>query len=425
MKVLIISHNCFSTYNNMGKTFTSLFSVFKKEELCQLYIHPTIPDIDKCNSYFRITDIDALKGIIKLNVTSNIYTDENIILEKNITNSQLQFNNKIKNKKSVYKKILRDYIWDFSPWFNKNIKNWLDSQNPTHIFIAPGRNIFFYNIALKISKYLNIPIITYICDDYYFNNTKMNILEKKYQMNLMKKTEKLMNKTSTIITICDELSESYQKHFNVNCEKIMTGIDIDEEIENKYNNSIKNISFFGNITNNRYLNLYDIGIALDNINKKYNTEITLNIYSKNISETMIKLLKKSQSIKIKDFVTGDKYEIEKQKSDAYIHTEAFDEKNIDLVKNSISTKIPECLNSGKCLIAYGPDNVASIRYLKKNNCAIVINDKDKIEEELYNIITNEEKRKEIINNEIEIGKKNHNSKKNSKKLYNIIINKRG
>ena len=66
MKVLIVSHNPITTYQNMGKTFLSLFSSFKKEELCQLYIYPTIPDIDVCQSYFRITDRDVMKSYARL-----------------------------------------------------------------------------------------------------------------------------------------------------------------------------------------------------------------------------------------------------------------------------------------------------------------------------------------------------------------------
>ena len=62
MKVLIISHNPITTYQSMGKTMLSLFSSFKKEELCQLYIYPTVPDIDVCSSYFRITDRNVLNS---------------------------------------------------------------------------------------------------------------------------------------------------------------------------------------------------------------------------------------------------------------------------------------------------------------------------------------------------------------------------
>ena len=48
----------------MGKTLSSLFSSFEKEELCQLYIYPSVPDLDYCNSFFRITDKDVVKSIL-------------------------------------------------------------------------------------------------------------------------------------------------------------------------------------------------------------------------------------------------------------------------------------------------------------------------------------------------------------------------
>ena len=63
MKVLIISHNPLCTYNAMGKTLASLFSRFSREELCQLYIYPSYPDMDLCSSYFRVTDKEVLHSI--------------------------------------------------------------------------------------------------------------------------------------------------------------------------------------------------------------------------------------------------------------------------------------------------------------------------------------------------------------------------
>lgn len=53
MKVLLLSHNPVTTYNNMGKTFLSLFSAFRPEELCQLYLYPAVPDTACCGSYYR------------------------------------------------------------------------------------------------------------------------------------------------------------------------------------------------------------------------------------------------------------------------------------------------------------------------------------------------------------------------------------
>ena len=68
MKILIISHNPLSTYQNMGKTMLSLFHAFDKNELCQLYIYPSLPDVDSCKSFFRITDKDILRSYYKFKV---------------------------------------------------------------------------------------------------------------------------------------------------------------------------------------------------------------------------------------------------------------------------------------------------------------------------------------------------------------------
>ena len=70
MKVLLLSHNPVTTYNNMGKTFLSLFSAFRPEELCQLFLYPAVPDTACCGSYYRFTDREALHSIWDLKFES-------------------------------------------------------------------------------------------------------------------------------------------------------------------------------------------------------------------------------------------------------------------------------------------------------------------------------------------------------------------
>ena len=82
MKVLLISHNSISTYQNMGKTFLSLFNCFQKEELCQLYIYPSIPDVEKCESYYRISDREALKSCFGKRKIGRVIATEEILTAK-------------------------------------------------------------------------------------------------------------------------------------------------------------------------------------------------------------------------------------------------------------------------------------------------------------------------------------------------------
>lgn len=426
MKILIISHNSFSTSGNMGKTFLSLFSQFKKNELCQLYIHNTFPDVKKCNSYYRITDKDALKGVYTFKVRGKEIQDYEIH-EGNLVKNMYKF----KNKNSFFKKVARDIIWNMSPWSNNELKEWLERENPTHIFVAPGPNIFFYKIVLKIIKELNIPVYTYICDDYYLCGKPKFFLDRIYHKKLIKKAENIIKKSEKIITICDELSKKYEDYFDISCQTIMTGIDMKDEKKDVKPNKLKTFSFMGNISYDRYKSLWEIGNVIDKINKQEDKNIVLNIYANINNPDVAKLLKSCNSISLHNFVYGDEYVNAKNNTDVFIHTESFNKECINFVRNSISTKIPECLSSGKILLAYGPKEVASISYLKKNSCGIVITEKNELKKEILKLVNMEYNIQSIVEKEIETARLYHDNKKNSTLLYeifnqiNVLNNERG
>ena len=121
MKLLIISHNPITTFDAMGKTFCSLFSVFKQEEISQLYIYPTLPDIDRCHSYFRITDKDVLKSYFKFKVHGRQITSREIDKNKH-TLFENQKDEAIyrdrKNKRPI-RMLLRGMMGKYAHWSNK------------------------------------------------------------------------------------------------------------------------------------------------------------------------------------------------------------------------------------------------------------------------------------------------------------------
>lgn len=424
MKLLIISHNCISNNNNMGKAILSTVSSFKKEELCQIYIYPSIPDIDICNSYYRITDKEVLKSIFRFNNYGK-EIDKSNILDNNLLYENI-FDQKVYKKKStVYRKFLRDFIWKSGYFVNNNLKIWLQKEKPTHILVFPGKYCFFYDFALKISKLLNIPIITYFMDDYY-NLYCNNLLDKWYQKKLNNRIFYIVNYSSAVLTLCEEMTKYYSKEFNKHIETIMLGSKI---INNNIKNvdNVKNISYFGNMSYKRYLNLIDIGKALDSINLKTNKDYKLNIYGEIYNNKIIELFKQVQSIKFYGFLKGEEYNRALSNADILVHIESFDKQCIENVKHSISTKISQIITSGRCVLTYGPSDVASINYLIRTESAFAINTKDDLEEMLIVLLNNKELRERIAKNGYKAAKENQDALMNSKKIYKIIenINKRG
>lgn len=421
-KVLIVSHNPISTYQNMGKTMSLLFSQFKKEELCQLYIYPTIPDIDFCDSYYRVTDKDVLKSYFKFCVKGREINKTEIDPERHFMFENPEDEAKYRNRKNktALRKIIRDSMWQFANWYNKNLKNWIEVQKPTCVFVAPGDAKFLYNMALKISKDFKIPIVTYVCDEYYFVKNPIGLLDKTRVALLKKKIRQLMSKSLRIVTICESLKELYSKEFSIPATVIMTGTSYPLQEIPQIKDIPQSITYMGNIRCNRFKSLIEIGKALEEINSQNKTDFSLNIYTAEKDKSILDLFKDIDTIKLCGYVSGAEFDRVLHNADMLLHTEAFDEESIDCVKNSVSTKIGDSLASGICLFAYGPEEVASMRHLIDNDCAIAATSGDTLKETLEKAFFDAELRKRVCQNAIKTANEFHNSEQNSKTLYSLL-----
>jgi len=420
MKVLIISHNPISTYHNMGKTMLSMLGDVQPWEVCQLYIYPSLPDTDVCGSYYRVTDKDILRSYYKfkmgggeirpqLESKASLFEDEG--------DEQLYRNTK--NAKP-HRALARDLMWKCSHWFGKSLKEWLKKEAPTEIFVLPGKSKFLYDMALKISKYLDIPIITYICDDYYFVQKPTGALARLRQKLLSRKIEQLMKKTTHIVTICDELKEHYSSRFGVPATTVMTGSNYPISSQTHISPDPQTITYMGNIRCNRYTSLAQIGRALDRINERNLSNYELHIYTGEKDTDILSSFDGIRSVCMKGFVGGEAFEKTFHSTQMLLHTESFDEKSMDEVKHSVSTKIADSLGSGIPFVAYGPDSISSMKHLIRNDCAICITSPDELENKLEECFANEALRAHAAAAGLEIAKKYHDAASVSRQMREIF-----
>lgn len=419
MKVLIISHNPMTDYNNMGKTLLALFHNFENSELCQLYIYPTVPNVLKCNSYFRITDRDVLKSILSSKMTGREINANEISsgnqLYENIIDQRL-FQNKMKHKE--LKLIAREIIWKFGKWNSNTLKKWMLEQKPDIIFAAPGLSSFFYDLILKISRQYHLPIVSYVCDDFYFSTQKKykGFLEKYYYQSLQRKIKLLMQSSRSVISICDSLSEGYSKSFNCRVKTVLSGANIPVATQPQQMNG-NALRYFGNLQINRYRSLAEIGQALERINERYKTDYVLEIYS---GDSCPDDLKKISCIRSCGYVNSQKlYEL-MYSSVMLIHVESFDSCDIERVRYSVSTKIADSLASGVCLFAYGSEEVASIQHLEKNRCAVVVNERKKLDKVLYYYLSMQGEREKIVANALTTAQNYHSREKQSEHVRKAL-----
>ena len=417
MKVLIISHTPITTHESMGKTFLSLFSAFAPSELCQLYIYPSLPDIPACGAYYRITDKDVLKSypFRRVHGQETSPSPEGARLFENQEDEALYRNRK---NKTPLRMLLRDTMWRFSRWYSKELRAFVEREKPSVIFVAPGSAKFLYDIALRIARDYNLPIVTYICDDFYFVKPPRSLLGRLQLSLLRKKVRRLLEASRDVVVICPSLKSEYEKIGPV-ATVIMTGAS-GETAAAPQEKEPMGITYMGNIRCNRYLSLLEIGKTLDRLNEEKSTEFTLDIYGIETDESILAALREARSIRFHGFVSGEEYTRVYESAALFLHTEAFDSESVDLVRHSVSTKIADCLASGVPLLAYGPAEIASMRHLLDNNCAICATSKEDLYDALSCALFDEQARQVATENALRTAEAFHSRQRNSELLRDAL-----
>lgn len=417
MKILIVSHNVFSATENMGKTLVSYFKDFGKENLAQFYIHSEVPTSDICVNYYRVTDKEMIKSVFGFKAGKALNESD---IDKNRKTSRTDSGVEARiyqkgRKRTPLIYIMRNLWWRLGHWNNKSFKKWVDDFNPDCVFFASGDYAFMYDIALKTAESRNIPLYISCMDDYYLNNKNSGRLLGDFQHGrFMKSVNRAMRYSSAIFCICDGMSRDYEKLFNKKCVTLHTAASFDGRLEGEKK---RKISYIGNLGYNRHLQLVSIGRAL----KKSVTDIEhIDVYSSEKRDEILKFMTPENGIVFHGSISADEVKHVMAESLAVIHTESFDEDIKNTVRYSVSTKIADSLMSGTCILAYGPADVSSIKYLSDNNAAYCITESDELANGIKDLLNNEETRNYILKNALILANKNHRPNSSFETVFNTI-----
>ena len=406
----MVSHTVLSRTGNMGKTLLGYLADFSPQEVAQFYIHSEVPtDNSVCMDYYRFTDVDAVKSVFFRHEGTR-FNAENIELKSSTTRRDVGTLGEIyqfgrKRSGNIY--LMRNLLWKLAHWKTQDLKNWLREVAPDVILFASGDYAFMYDIAYWMANFLHVPLVVSCMDDYYLHNANEKSAIGRFQHKLYLKTvKKTMRYAEYILTICDSMKKEYEKLFSKTCYVLHTSA---EQRKLRIDPDAQRISYIGNLGYNRNLQLVEIGNALRNFGRQ------VEVYSGERNEDTLATLKKD-GICFHGSISAEEVLTVMGNSLAVIHTESFDPEIQNEIRFSVSTKIAESLMYGPCLIAYGPEGIASIDYLKENNAAYVISRPEDLEKGLEEILTNKELREQIVRNARALALKNHNADVNPRKV---------
>lgn len=372
-RVLLIAHNALSQTNNNGKTLSSFFSGWEKDCLAQLYITAEYPDTSICSRFYRITDQEILKAVLKRGSRpGGVLTDtEPTSSSAAAAPAKQGFLGKLIARRPQWLVTGRDICWGTGVWKTPELETWLDDFLPEAVFMqcsAPA----IYDIAFWICDRYKIPYFLEITDDYTSSKFSLDPFFWLYLTRMRRQMGKAIRRAEKTLVIGEKMEKEYAKRFGGSYYIAMNAVEAGDYEPAVPRSSIQ-IVFTGNLGLGRWKTIEALGNVC-NSDPELSERIQIDIYSgtqlspeerERLDRGVMHFRGKVSAVEVADI---------QKKADVLLHVESFDPKDRYITRYSISTKISEYLARGRCLLAIGPGDVASIEYIRDYHLGIALTD---------------------------------------------------
>lgn len=421
-KILIVGTVPYNK-KSTSRAFEAYFHNFSKENLAQIFSNTKKPCKGHCDTLFQITDQRLLKrwlgkkidtGVIyKFDELGDEWEDNSLEVESKAVEGAYNLG----SKHTALTHLLRGVLWKKSFWCTEKLNKWLDEFKPDCVFLSFSNDYFIPRIAYYVAKRYNIPIVSSIGDDYYFNNKiSLSPFYYIYKSTYRALIKKVLSYKGSAIYISDKIRDKYNKEFGLDGETVYLTSTNKRKPFSPINEENPVITYFGNIRMGRNNSLNDIGYALGKINPNYKLEI----YSNENKPEIYGVFENNPNIEYKGSVPYLEVQKRMVESDITVIVEGFAEKDIYWSRYSLSTKAADSLASGAAILAYGSNDCGIVEYMQSTNAAAVCTEKDKLAECIENLIKDKKLQEKYYNQQVVITEKNHNLKQSCAVFEGVV-----
>ena len=389
LRILVISDVPWSEDNSVGNTYNNIFNNMNNVEFANLYCKPGQPNSKIPTKYYQITEKKILRNLIKkTNSKKESLNEKNGDSVSNLNKKEQKVYDLLRTLRFPFFFIVRELIWKIGKWKTNDLDNFLQEFNPDIILSFCLDSVYYTKVIDYCRLKTRAKTVLFFADDVY-SYKRMNPLYLLHQFYVRRSIKRIANYSQLIYGATFELCNEYSGILNRKLFPLYKICNDIPETKNTINLPLK-VTYTGNLFYGRWKVLALLAEAIKEINKE-STKIFLDIYTSGLYDRkMMEALNIKGSSCLRKAIPYDEVKTVLKESDMVVHVESFERKEIRKTRLSFSTKIVDCIQSGSCLLAIGPSEVASINMLKNLDIAEVItsNHKEAIKIILEKVLEN-------------------------------------
>ena len=423
-KLLIVSRLNWDD-NSVSNTLTNIFSDYDPDKIARIYIETQQPNTKCCHLFYQISEFSLVKKFWKWGIktgrvlntkTEEINTRNDIATAKQEL-SAMKF---VRGHRSWVFSLFREIIWLLGGWKTKELKKFIADFDPDIVWLDGSPLILMNRLNNYVYKIAKKPMVTFLMDDVYCYESCPNAVSKVFKYFLRKQVKQTVEHSRHVFVSSLKMKEEYDRIFGVESTFITKSFDANTLKTNvdKIHKPVRMV-YLGNVLIGRLESLIHIAACMKEINKN-GQKLQLSIYTNDIiPKEKMKHLLVDNGIKICPPVAYDKVPVIIAENDVQVFVESMEGKNMAIARLSFSTKIIDYIQSGKCILAVGPKDVAPIEYFRNEDAALVASTKEGLMQVLLRL-TDESVIRQYAEKAVACGKRNHDREMMHTRIYSII-----
>ena len=289
---------------------------------------------------------------------------------------------------------------------------WANEFQPQLIYSTLGSTRLM-GLVLGAAKRCRARIVPHFMDDWpgtYYRGW----LNTVPRMIMLSRLRSVMRMSPLGLSICSAMAAEYEQRYGIRFQAFMNCVSVSSEcpaMPAGDSGRPLRLLFTGGLHLNRWRSLADVGRALLALREE-GIMAELVIHTSMTEAAMFTpTLSAIATIRLGGPLPIDQLRSALQQADILVHVDSFDPTPRQYLRLSMSTKLPLCMASGKAILAYGPRELASCRYVQDSQCGVVVGEQNAalLLKAVRTLASDPQRRAELGRRGWEVARRNHHA----------------
>jgi glycosyltransferase involved in cell wall biosynthesis len=249
--------------------------------------------------------------------------------------------------------------------------NWLKEFSP-QVIVSNLGSIRQIGLVQQISAITNAQIVPFMNDDWPLTTYQGDLWMAPPRWLLLHRLRKLMRDVSVGGAVSIDMANEYRERYGVRFEPFLYCVDAPLLPPPPPGGDVVHFCYVGNLHLDRWRSLLEIGECLQEL---LSTGLRAKLLVYAPAEHLRKYGRKLSGISAIELMgTLGAGEVPEalRRSHVLVHVESFHRRMRRYTRLSFSTKLPQYLAAGRLVLAYGPEELASCRYVRETGSGLLV-----------------------------------------------------